>query len=154
MARTGSKRVTPAAARVERAPEARPTTNVARARDYIAALARGASREQLARFLAPNIAQEEFSNRIAPQGVRRNLVQMLESFERSKQLLASQTFEIRNAFGAGAFVVLEVDWRGKLAVSAGGIPAGASFHANLSVILEFLAGRIVAQRNYDCYDPF
>jgi ketosteroid isomerase-like protein len=154
MARTGSKRMPRAAARVERAPEGRTNTNVARARDYVAAMARGATREQLSTFLAPNVQQEEFSSRIAPQGVRRNLVQMLESFERSKQLLAAQTYEIHNSFGTAAFVVLELDWRGTLAVSAGGIPAGTHFHARQSVILEFLAGRIVAQRNYDCYDPF
>lgn len=154
MAHMSSKRTLTAPAATERIAEGRQNANVIRARDYIAAMARGASREKLASFLAPNVVQQEFSNRVAPQGVRRNLAQMLESYERGKQLLASQSYEIRNAFGAAACVALEVEWRGKLAVSAGGIPAGTNFHAHFSVILEFLGGRIVAQHNYDCYDPF
>jgi hypothetical protein len=34
------------------------------------------------------------------------------------------------------------------------MPAGTRLEAHLAVFFEFRAGQIIAQRNYDCYEPW
>ncbi|MFJ2770774.1 hypothetical protein [Streptomyces sp. NPDC087300] len=58
-----------------------------------------------------------------------------------------------NAVAAGEQVALEVTWAGTLAVAMGELPVGHVLRARIAVFLEFRDGRILAQRNYDCYDP-
>jgi len=43
---------------------------------------------------------------------------------------------------------------GTLAVPFGSIPAGGEMRARFAIFLELRDGRIVRQRNYDCFDPF
>ena len=54
----------------------------------------------------------------------------------------------------GNRVGLEVIWTGTRAVPVATLPAGAQMRARFAVFLEFRDGRIVAQRNYDCFDPW
>jgi ketosteroid isomerase-like protein len=51
-------------------------------------------------------------------------------------------------------VALEVRWSGTLAVPVGSFPAGGEMRARFAVFLDFRDGKIVAQRNYDCFEPF
>jgi len=51
-------------------------------------------------------------------------------------------------------LVLEVTWRGRLAVPVGSLKPGDEMRARFAVIFEFRDGRIFRQRNYDCFDPF
>lgn len=51
-------------------------------------------------------------------------------------------------------MALEVLWTGTLAVPFGSIPAGGTMSAHFAVFLDFRDGKIVAQRNYDCFDPW
>ena len=53
----------------------------------------------------------------------------------------------------GDRVALEVLWRAELAGPLGKFPAGAELTAHSAIFLEFRHGRIVAQRNYDCFLP-
>ncbi len=56
---------------------------------------------------------------------------------------------------AGANVVaLEVLWTGTLAVALGTLPVGGQMRAHFAMFLEFRDGKIVAQRNYDCFEPW
>src|SRR5262245_32414657 len=123
------------------------------ARRYMDALARGATGDELAAFYAPEVVQEEFPNRLAPHGARRDLKAILAAAERGQQVMASQRYEILNAVAHGDRVALEFRWSGTLAVPAAGLPTGAEMRGRYAVFFEFRGGRIVAQRNYDCFDP-
>lgn len=77
------------------------------ARRYFTALERGVTGDDLAEFFGPEVVQEEFPNRIAPRGARRDLSVLLDGALRGQRVMASQHFEILNAIDSGAQVALE-----------------------------------------------
>lgn len=132
----------------------RDLANLDTARQYLAAIAHGATGDALAQFFAPDVVQEEFPNRVSPDGKRRKLAGILEGAERGQKILATQRFEIRSAVATGDRVILEALWVGTLAIPFGSIPAGGEMRAHCAMILEFRDGKIAAQRNYDCFEPW
>ncbi|MBZ4322927.1 nuclear transport factor 2 family protein [Streptomyces huiliensis] len=126
--------------------------NVETAVRYHAAVASQATGEELARFFHPDAVQREYPNALAPDGAVRDLPAILAAAERGRAVLSEQAFDIVEAVAAGDTVALEAVWRGTLAVPLGTLPAGHELRARLAVFLEFRDGRIVAQRNYDCFD--
>ncbi|MEV5597461.1 nuclear transport factor 2 family protein [Streptomyces sp. NPDC052496] len=126
--------------------------NVEMAIHYHEAVARGAVGEELACFFAEEVEQQEFPNALFPEGVRRDLADVLRSAERGRGIINRQRFETHNAIAVGDQVAMEVTWTGTLAAPAGGLPEGHVLRAHIAVFLEFRAGKIVAQRNYDCYE--
>jgi ketosteroid isomerase-like protein len=128
--------------------------NLEVARRYLAAIEAGAVGDDLAAFFSPDIEQIEFPNRLVPTGARRGRSQMLEGALRGQKVLREQRYQVEHAFADGNAVVLEVLWVGTLAIDRGSIPAGLEMRAHFAVVLELRDGRITAQRNYDCFDPF
>lgn len=123
------------------------------ARKYLAALERGDTDEALS-HLASDVVQQEFPNRLSPNGATRDLAAMREGAARGKQLLSAQTYEVLGSVAAGECVALEVQWTGTLAIALGSVPLGGQLRARFAVFLEFRDGQIVRQRNYDCFEPF
>ncbi len=132
----------------------RDLANLDAARQYLAAIAQGATGEALARFFTPDVVQEELPNRVSPEGKRRKLAGILEGAERGQKVLSAQRFEIRSAVATNDRVILEVLWVGTLAIPFGSIPAGGEMRAHSAMFLEFRDGKIAAQRNYDCFEPW
>jgi len=128
--------------------------NLATARDYLAAVENGATGEALAGWFTPDVVQEEFPNRLVPNGARRDLQAMLEGAVRGQTVMAGQRYEVLAAIASGERVALEVQWTGTLAIPLGSLPAGGQMRARFGVFLDFRDGRIAAQRNYDCFDPW
>jgi ketosteroid isomerase-like protein len=130
------------------------STNLDIARRYLAALETHARGRALAQFFDPDVIYEELPNRIVPNGARCTIADMLAMAERGANVITSQRFQIDNAIASGAFVALEVRWSGTLLVQYGTLVPGSEMRARVAMILEFRDGRIIAQRNYDCYDPW
>lgn len=108
----------------------------------------------LAEFFSPDVIQIEFPNRLVPAGAKRDLAAILVGCERGKNVLSEQRYEIKNAVVNQHVVVMEVLWTGKLAVAIGTLPEGDEMKAHFAVFLEFAEGKIVAQRNYDCFEAW
>jgi ketosteroid isomerase-like protein len=125
-----------------------------RAHRYFNALETGATGEALAAFYAPEVVQEQFPNRLVPEGVRRDLAGILEAAARGRQVMAAQRYEILQAVADGPRVAIEFRWVGTLAKPFGSLPAGGQMRGRFAVFLEFREGRIVAQRNYDCFEAW
>jgi len=121
---------------------------------YLKAIEDGATNEALAAFYDPSVEHVEYPNRFSPQGARSDLAAMLQAAERGRKAMTSQTYEIRSAVADGDHVALEVLWTGVLAVPVGSIPAGGKMRAHFAMFLDFRDGKIVSQRNYDCFEPF
>lgn len=51
-------------------------------------------------------------------------------------------------------MAVELQWSGILAVGVMGLAAGSEMKAFVAMFLTFRNGKIVSQRNYDCYPPF
>jgi len=129
------------------------SANLQLARRYLEAIERGESGDSLA-FFAPDVVQEEFPNRLTPNGARRDLAALREAGERGRKVMTAQRYEVLNAIESGDQVALEIQWTGTLAVPFESIPAGGQMRARFAVFLEFREGKIVRQRNYDCFEPW
>ena len=103
---------------------------------------------------APDVVQEEFPNRLLPQGATRNLSSIREASERGRKVLQRQTYQINEMVTNGDVVAFEATWEGILALPVGTRRAGEPMRARFAVFLEFRDGRIIAQRNYDCFEAF
>ena len=130
------------------------STNLETVRRYLTAIEQGATGATLAAFYAPEVVQEEFPNRLVVNGARRDLAAILEGAERGQKVISAQTYEIRNAVEQGNTVALEVLWTGTLAIPFGSLAVGDKMRAHFAVFIELRDGKIVAQRNYDCFEPW
>ena len=128
-----------------------PTTNVERAKAFLQAIE---AREDLTPFLAPDVIQHELPNRFIPSGATRDLTGILAACERGQRAMVGERFEVVRVIAQGDDVALEVVWTGTLAVPIGALPAGGTMRAQFGMFMTFRDGRIVSQRNYDCFDPF
>jgi ketosteroid isomerase-like protein len=126
--------------------------NLEIARSYLKALERGETGAVLSSFFAPDVVFEEFPNRLVPQGKRRDLAAALEGAEQGRKLMSRQIYKITHEITSGDRVALEVEWVGTLAVPFGSLKAGAPMKAFFAVFLEFQEGKIIRQRNYDCFE--
>jgi ketosteroid isomerase-like protein len=128
-------------------------TNLEKARHYLNAI-ETRTLDASTDLFHPDIVMEQFPNRIYPNGLRAGLAQMLQGAEKGKKLLSSERYQITNEVTNGNSVALEVLWTGELAVPFGTLKEGSEMRAHFATFLEFRDGRIVAQRNYDCFDPW
>lgn len=128
-------------------------TNLEKLRRYLKAIEDGEF-SYIAELFSSDATIEQFPNRIYPNGIRSAVSSMAAAFEKGRKLLSSQSYEIKNHVVNGDKVSLEVLWTGKLAISFGNLAAGSEMRAYSAMFFEFKDGRIVAQRNYDCFEPW
>ena len=128
--------------------------NLVSARRYLTAIEGGAVGAVLAEFFTPDVVHEELPNRLAPEGGRQGLDGILAAGERGQKVVSAQTYEVRSETASAERVAMEVVWTGTLAVPLGSLAAGGTIRAHFAVFLDFRDGKIAAQRNYDCFDPF
>jgi ketosteroid isomerase-like protein len=135
-------------------PTSQEDRNLATVRAYFAAIERGVASDSLESFYAPDVIQEEYPNRLMPHGARRDLDAIREAAARGKELMRSQQFELLSVLARNHTVVAEAQWIGTVANSVGPFEAGAVIRARFAMFFELRDGRIVSQRNYDCFDPW
>ena len=127
--------------------------NLEKVRRYLKAIEDGEFAE-IRELFVPDASMVQFPNRIYPQGLSASVSQMSEAFEKGRKLLASQTYKIKNELVNGDSVAVEVLWIGKLAVPFGSMAAGSEMRAHSAMFVEFKEGKIVSQKNYDCFVPW
>ena len=132
------------------------TPNVELAREYLRAVESMATSENVSRFYSADIEFHEFPNRIVPHGRVRKRADLQAAYGQGQKLLRSQRYDVRRVVENGDEVAVELEWTGVLAVpvSAMNLPAGHEMKAYVAMFLTFRDGKIVSQRNYDCYPPF
>lgn len=107
-------------------------------------------------YYSPNITQEEFPNRLVPNGATRKLKELREGAIKGRAVLLGQSYHVEQAHASGdSVVVVEAVWTGNLAIPIGQLKKGDAMKAKFCVVLEFDdEGKIVKQRNYDCFEAF
>ncbi|MCI0386859.1 nuclear transport factor 2 family protein [Streptomyces sp. CNQ085] len=133
-------------------PELHEHPNVRTAVRYHRAVSRFAAGEELTAFLHPDTVHTQLPNLLFPDGTVRRLPELVDAVRQGRALLTDQHFEVMDAVAAGDRVALEVTWSGTLAVPLGDLAAGQVLRAHVAAFLEFRDGKIIAQRNYDCYE--
>jgi len=126
-------------------------TNLEIALRYIKAVEQGAD---LTEFYAPDFHFHELPNRLVPEGRVRDLATTLASYASAGKVVRDQRYQVTRSICDGDHVALELDWTATILIPLGATPAGAQLHAQFAAFLELREGKIVSQRNYDCYDPF
>ncbi|GGW67342.1 nuclear transport factor 2 family protein [Streptomyces xantholiticus] len=126
--------------------------NIDTAVRYHQAVSGFATGEELRAFFHPDATHHELPNALFPDGNLRDLAGLCAAAEAGRAGLGMQSFEVLNALAVGDQVALEVLWVGTTAVPLGDLPAGHTLRAHIAVFLEFRDGKIIAQRNYDCYE--
>ena len=130
-----------------------PAENLEAAKRYIQAIESGARGDEIAQFFAPEAIVEIFPSKFFPNGTRDDLAGIRAAADRGTKAMTGQKYEIKSALSGGDTVALEIVWTGTLAMPFQSKPAGAQMRAHFAAFLRFKDGKIVAQRNYDCYDP-
>ena len=130
------------------------SSNSSLARQYLLAVASFGSFDDVANFFSPDIVFQEFPNRVAPQGRVRRAADLRAAYEQGRQLLRSQTYTVQRIVEAGDEIAVELEWVGTLAIPVMNLPAGSEMKAFVAMFLTFRDGKIISQRNYDCYPPF
>jgi ketosteroid isomerase-like protein len=126
--------------------------NIDTAVRYHQAVSGFAGGDELAAFFHPDATHHELPNALFPDGNIRDLAGLRAAAEAGRAALSAQSFEVISALAAGDHVALEATWTGTLAVPLGELPAGHTLRAHIAAFLEFRDGKIIAQRNYDCYE--
>src|SRR5688572_21304392 len=109
---------------------------------YLAALEAGTTGDALAAFFTADVVQEEFPNRLLPQGAQRDLAALLEGAVRGQKVMQQHRYELLQFMEAGDRVALELQWTGTLAIPLGSLPAGGQMRARFAVFIELRDGRI------------
>ena len=105
-------------------------------------------------YYAPDVVQREFPNQLVKAGATRDLEALKRGAEAGKNSVREERYEIVRMIEQGDEVALEVIWTGLLNVPFGKLAAGDIMRAHLGIFLTWRDGKIVSQRNYDCFDPF
>jgi ketosteroid isomerase-like protein len=108
----------------------------------------------IADLFSPDAILEQLPNRVYPNGIRSGVSTMADAFEKGRKLLSSQHYEIKSWVAAGDRLSVEVIWTGTLALSFGSLSPGSQMRAHSAMFFQFNDGKIVSQRNYDCFEPW
>jgi ketosteroid isomerase-like protein len=129
------------------------TTNVDLVRTYLAAIQRF-DVEAASALIDDAIVQTELPNRLYAKGQVRTKAEMMRDLPKGRAVLREQSYPIETIFGAGDLVTVETKWTGTLNVPLGRLQPGDAIVAHICMVFTIKDGRIVAQRNYDCYEDF
>ncbi len=122
--------------------------------DFINTLQNRSSADELLRFYHPNIEQIEFPNTVTKNTSIRNLSDLKLASERGNKVLQKEEYEVLRSYTFENTVIIEAIWTGTLAIPFGIIPVGGQMKAYFAQFYEFKDGKIIKQRNYDCFEPF
>ena len=121
---------------------------------FIQTLQNRKSAEELMSFYHPDIEQIEYPNTLSKNTTIRKLNDLKLAAEKGKQVLQKEEYQILNSYTIGNTVILEALWTGTLAIPLGHIPVGGQMKSHFAQFFEFKDGKIIRQRNYDCFEPF
>jgi ketosteroid isomerase-like protein len=129
-------------------------TNAELARRYVALVENPASTfDEIRTLLHDDLLWREMPNRFAPTGRTNTLAGAAASWDRGREVVRDQQYEVRSVTASGDTVVLEVGWRGTIAKDLGPFAAGTRLAADLAMVMRFTDGKIVSQTDYPCYHP-
>lgn len=124
------------------------------AAEFIKTLQSRNSAEEIIRFYHKDIEQVEYPNAVTKNKAIRNLEDLKQAAERGKKVMQKEEYEIIKSYTFEQTVIIEALWTGTLAIPIGNIPAGGQMKAYFAQFYEFMDGKIIRQRNYDCFEPF
>lgn len=107
-------------------------------------------------LLHPDMTFHELPNRIRPKGGIDDMAAIVAGFRRAAEgkVLRGQRYILGDIIEAGDRVVAEARWEGVVAIALGRLQPGDTMVAHICMVFRLVDGRIIEQRNYDCYEDF
>lgn len=130
-----------------------PVINLEKIQHYLKCIEQGEF-AYIADLFSPDATVEQLPNRIYPKGLKSGVSRMADAFDQGKKLLSSQNYEITSFIADGDRLSIEVRWTGTLAMAFGSLPIGSQMRADCAMFFVFKDGKIISQRNYDCFQPW
>ena len=128
-------------------------TNLEKVAGYLRAIENG-DFSYIADLFSSDAVVEQLPNRIYPNGIKSGVAAMAEAFEKGRKLLSNQSYEIKSFVADGDKLSVEVLWTGTLAMAFANLAVGYQMRAHSAMFFQFEDGRILSQRNYDCFEPW
>ncbi|MEP7317317.1 MAG: nuclear transport factor 2 family protein [Panacibacter sp.] len=122
--------------------------------EFIEVLQHRTNAEQLLGFYHNDVQQIEYPNAITKNTAIRNPDDLKAASERGKAVMQKEVYEVIKSYTFENTVIIEALRTGILAIPIGNIPAGGEMKAYFAQVYEFKDGKIIRQRNYDCFEPF
>jgi hypothetical protein len=122
--------------------------------DFLRALENRQSGVDIERFYHDDVQHTEYPNAIRRNLTLSSLDDLKQASEKGRQVLRKEAYEIVKSYVFGNSVIIEAAWTGTLAIPLGTLKAGDEMKAYFAQFFEYLDGKIIRQRNYDCFEPF
>jgi len=122
--------------------------------EFLKTLEHRKSFDDLLPFYHKDIEQVEFPNLLSSKKTIRSLKELKIATDRGAKLLQSEHYQIVNKYICDRAVIVEVIWLGQLSKSLGKLNVGEELKAYFAQVYEFENGKIIKQRNYDCFEAF
>lgn len=103
---------------------------------------------QLDQFYHPKAEQIEYPNTLTKQVAHRTLDELKAALGKGQSMLEKENYDIKKMFAVDDIVIIECVWKGTLANTQ------KELTAYFAQFFEFNGGKIIKQRNYDCFEPF
>lgn len=107
-----------------------------------------------ASYYAADVVQRELPNLLVKTGATRDREALLRGMEAGKKATSNERYELASLIADGDHVAVEAVWSATLNVPFGSLAAGDTMRAHLAMFFTWRDGKIVGQRNYDCFEPF
>jgi ketosteroid isomerase-like protein len=104
--------------------------------------------DKLAAIIHPDIRFSEMPNLINPGGSERGWDEAMAGFEKGRELLSAQSYDVHSRVADGDTIAARVTWRGTLAAT------GQELTAHIATFTQVRDGRIFRHATYDCYERF
>jgi hypothetical protein len=122
--------------------------------EFLDALNSGKSGADITRFYDSEATQIEYPNLLSKAIIKRNIIDIHEGSVKGTQVISKQKTEIVKAYSLGDDVILEAVWTGTLAIPLGKLAVGEEVKAYFAQFYTFKNGKIILQKNYDCFESF
>ena len=129
-------------------------SNLQTVKDFLKAVENRIGFDELAKFYHRDILQVEYPNSITKTITERTLADLQSAALKGRQVLRKEAYELVHAYEMGDTVIIEVVWKGILAIPVGKLNAGDVMKAYFAQVFQFKDGKIFRQRNYDCFESF
>jgi len=104
------------------------------------------------KVLHRDFVQTEFPNLMNKELRERGIEGCIKGALMGKKILSFQRLEATKQYESGDNnLIVEAVWTAKVSVAAGTLKKDQPLKAYICMIFEFKEGKIVGQRNYDCY---
>lgn len=108
----------------------------------------------LAKYYHKDAVQVEFPNRFNGVTTKRTQEDIVEGSKRGQNVILKQNYDIQKIYEVGDAVIVEILWSGIVSMPIGKLKQNDKMVAHFAMFLEFEDGKIIRQRNYDCFEAF